>query len=154
MRIELRRDHGRGESPVFFKTKGRKRREVGSLLTKILNHNCSEVNNAADGPRTEDRVNLTRAVRIVPYVNGRLVMDASFATVTKELSTSGISVVLKYPVGFDEAVVGVNWEGTMTFIHSFVRHQDPLGAGLWHLGLEFDEIVPAEKYPQLKELRI
>ena len=139
---------------MFFKTKGKKRREVGGLLTKILNHNCSEVNNIADGPRTEDRVNLTRAVRIVPYVDGQLVMNASFATVTKELSTSGIAVVLKYPVGFDEAIVGVNWEGTMTFIHSHVRHQDPLGAGMWHLGLEFDEIFPAEKHPELQDLRI
>lgn len=138
----------------FFNTKSNRRREVCRVLSAILNNNCSEVNNLAVGPRTEDRVNLTRAVRIVPYVDGRLVMDDAFATVTKELSTNGISVVLKYPVGYDEAVVGINWEGTMTFIHAHVRHQDPLGAGLWHLGLEFDEVFPADKYPELWELRI
>lgn len=139
---------------MFFNTKTKRRREVGSLLTKILNHNCAELNNLADGPRTEDRVNLTRAVRIVPCVDDRLMMEDSFATVTKELSTCGVSVVLKYPVAFDEAAVGLNWEGTMTFIRSHVRHQDPLGAGLWHLGLEFDELLSLEKYPELCELRI
>src|SRR5262249_36564512 len=116
----------RGELPVFFdtifNTKNKRRREVCRLLNAILNNNCSELNNLAVGPRTEDRVNLTRAVRIVPYVEGRLVMDDAFATVTKELSTSGVSVVLKYPAGFDEAVVGINWEGSVTFIHAHVRH--------------------------------
>src|SRR4051812_45819032 len=96
--------------PVFFKTKEKKRREVGRLLTTILNNNCSEVNNLAEGPRGEDRVNHTRAVRIVPYVQGRLVMDNAFATVTKELSANGVSVVVKYPVGFEEAIIGINWE--------------------------------------------
>src|SRR5437879_1261131 len=84
----------RGELPVFFQTKSKKRREVCRLLTALLNNNCSELNNLAVGPRSEDRVNHTRAVRIVPYVQGRLVMDDAFATVTKELSTSGVSVVL------------------------------------------------------------
>lgn len=139
---------------MFFNTKEKKRRDVGNLLTKILNHNCAEVCSMVDGPRNEDRINLTRAVRVIPYVDGRLMMNASFATVTKELSTSGIAVVLKYPVGFDEAIVGVNWEGTMTFILSHVRHQDPLGAGMWHLGLEFVELFPIDGHPELREVRI
>ncbi len=123
-----------------------------ALLTKIANHHCSQVTWLYEGPREELRVPLTMGVYVVPYAGGQPHVDLAFACVTKEVATRGIAVAVGEPVSFDEALVGMSWEGQMWWLHTQVRHVSPLGAGMWQVGLRIRRLLESDECGALKNL--
>jgi hypothetical protein len=138
---------------LLFKSKAQERRVQG-LLLKIINNNCSDLSQMAEGPRLDGRVNLTLAVHVVPCEDDQPILELAFAAVTREFSTTGLSLIVNRPVAFEKAVVGFNWESEMIFLKGVVRHQDPLGAGFWHVGLQVMEVVNLGDCTPLKALYI
>lgn len=139
---------------LLLPSRGKERRVQG-LLVKIVNSHCSELRNRIEGPRLEGRVNLTLAVQVVP-LNERQkpCVDRVFATVTREFSTSGLSIVVEHPIDFDKTLIGITEGGELYFVRGSVRHQDPLGAGFWHVGLKLHEIIARCDLPELAHLSI
>jgi hypothetical protein len=136
-----------------FSTKDRKRKEAQGYLTRIINHNNPQMGALREGPRDEQRLNLTLVAFVVPVSGGKPDAAAAMATVTKEVSTSGLRLVLPKPVPVDEVVVIVRWEASVVHLWAEVRHQEPIGAGLWQAGVEVSEIVPGGEFPQLATLQ-
>lgn len=132
----------------------RDQQRAQALLTKIANHHCTQVNWLHDGPRSEFRVPLTMAVYVVPCTQGRPQVELAVACVTKEIATRGIAVVVPEPFAYDEALVGVSWEGQMWWMQTDVRHVSPLGAGIWQVGLKIHKLLHADACGALKDLRI
>ena len=97
-----------------------KKKEIGvqSFILKVVNNNCPELEALIEGPRLDRRVNLTVVVVIIPIERKKPALGQSFTAVTKEFSTSGLSVVLSEPRGLDQMVVGFRWEGEMTFVRA------------------------------------
>jgi hypothetical protein len=125
-----------------------------ALLTKIANHHCTQVHWLHEGPREELRVPLTMAVYVVPCIHGQPQVDLATACVTKEIATRGIAVTMPEPFAFDEALVGMSWEGQMWWMHTQVRHVSPLGAGIWQVGLQIGKLLEPHAYGALKNLVI
>jgi hypothetical protein len=99
-------------------------------------------------------VNLTIAVQIVPYEGNRPVLEQAFGAVTKEFSSTGVSLVVNEPFSCEHAIVGLKWDGELFLIKGEFRHQDPLGAGFWVVGLRLLEVVDVHRWPELQELTI
>ena len=131
-----------------------KRKAVQSFLVKVVNNNCPGLAALIDGPRIESRVNLTVVVLVVPVENGKPVVERAFATVTREFSTTGLSLVLEHAVTLDEAIVGFRWENEMRFIHATAKHLNPMGGGFHQLGLQMSAMVRASDFPELESLHL
>ncbi len=137
--------------PIFAKDRTR---EVQSFLLKVVNNNCQELLSLMEGPRSESRVPLVGVVLVVPLVNKQPAMGQAFTAITKELSTTGMSLVLSEPRGLDEVAVGVRWEGEMTYLRAKAKHLNPLGGGFFQLGLHVTAMLHPGDYPQLDSVSI
>ena len=129
-----------------------KTRAIQTFLLKVVNNNCPEIAALIEGPRLENRVNLTVAVMVVPLEDGRLLAQRAFTAVTKEFSTTGVALVVDEPKGFDEAIVGFRWDGEMTFIRATAKHLNPIGEGFYQLGLQMTELVYPGDFPDLEAI--
>lgn len=132
----------------------RKEQEVQGQLVKLLNQNCNEVQSLMDGPRGEGRVNLTIAVYVVPWNHKRPSVELAVAATTRELSTAGLSLVVDRPVTCENVAIGWTFEGSMHFAKGKFRHQDPLGAGFWNVGVKMLEMLALDEWPELQSLQI
>jgi hypothetical protein len=137
---------------VLLSASKRKIHEVQSFTLKVVNNTCSELKALMEGPRLERRVNLTLVVLIIPMERKQPQIKKCFSAVTKEFSTTGISLVLDSPRPLDNLIVGLRWEGEMRFIAARVCHLHPLGEGFYQLGLDLQEMVRAADYPALEKI--
>jgi hypothetical protein len=137
---------------LSFSSKSRRLKEAQGYLMKILNNNCPQLEAYSHGEREERRMNLTVVAFVVPVRAGSLDIAAAKATVTKEFSVSGLSVILGDAIDTEEAVLAIKWEDTTTYLRGDVKHQSPIGAGLWQCGVQVTEVVPPGEYPELATL--
>lgn len=130
----------------------RDEKRAQALLTRMVNHHCSQVNWLYEGPRAELRVPLTMGVWVVPYTKGQPHVDLAIACVTKDVASTGIALAMAEPIAFDEVLVGMSWEGQMCWLHAQVRHVSPLGAGMWQVGLRIRRLLESDECHALKNL--
>jgi len=130
----------------------RKDREVQSLLTKIVNNNCADMEALIEGPRAEDRVRLTVVVLVIPVEKKRPAVQKMFAAVTKEFSSGGVALVSNEQRVAEDVVLGFRWEGAMKFVRGAAKHLSPLGAGFYQMGVELSEVVYPGDYPELQSI--
>jgi hypothetical protein len=135
---------------VFFLDTRKKTLGVQKFILKIINNNCPELKALFEGPRRDKRVNLSLVILVVPLENGKLQVDKAFYSVTRELSSSGVGIILSQQRALDEVVLGFRQQGEMTFVNATAKHLTPMGYGFFQLGLEMTEIVPMSKYPELQ----
>jgi len=121
-------------------------------MLKLVNNNCSDLESLIEGPRLEGRVRLTIVVMVIPVVKGKLAFEQMFPAVTKEFSTTGVSLVLNYPRSLDVVVLGFRWERSMQFLRGKAKHLSPMGAGFFQLGLQLTDVVYAGDHPGLEEV--
>jgi hypothetical protein len=134
---------------LSYLNKQRKLKEAQGFLTKIINNNCPQLGAYSKGERGEERLNLTLAAFVVPFAAAGPDVASAVATVTKEVATTGMSVVLTQPIEAEEVLLGIRWDSQPTFFRCQIKHQSPIGAGLWQTGLSADEIVQQGEYPAL-----
>ena len=133
-----------------------KRKDLGvqSFVLKLVNNNCPGLKASLEGSRLDRRVNLVVVVTIVPIENEQLQVGEAFTAVTKEFSRTGVAVVLDRPQGLDLAILGLRFEGKMTFIRAQAKHLNPMGGGFYQLGFQLIEIVSPGDYPELESLSL
>ena len=62
--------------------------------------------------------------------------------------------VLSEKLDVSELFLVIEVEREMRYVRAEVRHQGPLGAGLWQAGVQLTEIVSLGEYPELQPLKI
>ena len=127
-------------------------RAVRNFVLNLVNSNCLETRKLGQGPRLETRANLTLVVTIIPLENQRPRVDKSLVTVTKEFSSTGVSVVLGEPRPLDKVILVFSSKSETTFVLAEAKHLSPMGSGFFQLGLHMTEIVLAADYPELEAL--
>ncbi len=143
----------RGGRPVRLFTRDKKR-AVQSFILNVVNNNCPELAALTEGPRLENRVNLTLPVLVVPVEDDQPLAKKAFTALTKEFSTSGLALVLDRPRGLDEAILGFRWDREMTFIRARAKHLNPIGGGFFQLGLQMTEVVHPSDVPDLESMQL
>ena len=133
-----------------------RRKTVGvqSFLLNLVNNQCPELVAVLNNRRGETRVPICQVTLVVPLVDGKPDLANHFPTVTKEFSTTGVSIVLDQPRGLDEVILGFRSEQGMTFLKGEAKHLNPMGAGFYHLGIQLSAIVGLDEYPDLEKLYI
>jgi hypothetical protein len=123
--------------------------EVPDFLTRLVSANDLNSVAVADSRRSEERMNLTVPVLIIPLDEQKPVLDRLFAAVTRDFSTAGLSVVLETPRGLDEAIIALPWENAAKFVRAKAEHLNPMGAGFYQLGFHLIAIVHPSDCPAL-----
>ena len=106
----------------------------------------------AEGPRLEQRVNLSITVIIVPVQKGRPDTTDAIHAVTKEFSTSGVSVIVDYPRVPNEALLLFRSKGKPVFMRGKAKHLDPMGGGFYQCGFKLTEVLDTQDWPALQDL--
>jgi hypothetical protein len=128
--------------------------EIQRLLTKIINAHCPALHAVRGGPRGEVRVNLTLPVIVIPQVGREPAADQAFVTVTKEVSSNGLSLVLTERINSDKVFLIMKLENELKYARAEIKHQNPLGAGLYQAGVQLIEIIAPGDYPQMMGMTI
>jgi hypothetical protein len=136
---------------LFAKKDKDKKVGVQSFVLKLVNTNCRDLRDVGDGPRVENRVPLVLVTMVVPFRDRPLAAEA-FATVTIEFTTSGLSVLMHGLCPYEKVVLAFRNEGTMHYLLAETKHLNPLGAGMFQLGLQLVEILRAADYPELQSV--
>jgi hypothetical protein len=132
----------------------RKDLAVQSFVLKLLNTHSPGLTARLDGPRLDTRVNLALVVLIVPVETDRPQAGRAFSAVTKDFSNTGVAVVLKEPENLDQAILGFQLDGQMTFIRARAKHRDSMGGGFHQLGFQMLEVVSPSDCPELASLSL
>ncbi len=139
---------------ALLSARNKKEHAVQSFMLSLVNGNCPDLRNLADGPRAEHRVNLTLVALVIPVIENQPAIAQTFAAVTKEFTTLGVSLVLNGPRPVEEVMLGFRWEGEMKWVRAQAKHLSPMGAGFFQLGLQLKEMVPASECPSLESLLV
>jgi hypothetical protein len=129
-----------------------KNEAVRAFVLNLINNNCPGLKALKEGPRSNSRVNLTVVLTIIPVKDGRIQVQDAFTAVTKDFSTTGVSVVLDRPRRLDSAVLAFCFEGQATFLLAEAMHVDPMGGGFYQLGFQLSEVVSPTDYPELESV--
>jgi len=126
--------------------------EIQSFMLKFVNNHTNVLESVALHKRRETRARLNVVVVVVPYENGKVLVDEGFTAVSKEFSTSGMSLILPEPRGFDQVVIGLKFLGEMRFLLARAVHLTPMGGGFYQLGLQFMEMLHPADLPELQNV--
>lgn len=137
---------------LLFSASDKRRKEAQGYLTKIINNNCPRMGALREGPRDELRINLTLPVFVIPFERNEADVKRASSAVTKELSTSGMSIVMREAIDSKQIIVALQWDGTIQVFSAEIRYQGPFGAGTWHAGLLVHAMLPAGDYPEIMSL--
>jgi hypothetical protein len=137
---------------LLFTSADKRRKEAQGFLTKIINNNCPRMGALREGPRDDLRINLTLPVYVVPFDGKNADAGQAASAVTKELSTSGMSIVTRESVSAKQVLIALQWDGATQFFSAEIRYQEPFGAGNWHAGLLVQAMLPVGDYPEVAAL--
>ena len=98
-----------------------------------------------DEVRTTNRLAQAIPVLLCPLENDQPETDAAFVVVAKDISDTGVGLILNQPLRTEEVILGF-WLGEEQspepwFFRATVRRNQPMGGGLWVLGLELAEFL-------------
>ena len=125
---------------------------VQSIILHLVNTHCPRLQAMRDGPRIEQRVNLSVPVVVVPVHKGVPDPANALVTVTREFSTGGCSIAVDHPHVPKEAVMIFKSQDKLIFILAKSKHLDPMGAGFFQCGYQLTKVFNASKYPELQTL--
>lgn len=128
-----------------------KKLAVSTFLVKLLNNNCPDLIGLQDGPRNDTRVNLTVVVLIIPLEKNQIQPTKAFHAVTKDFSSTSVSVMVDAPREIKDAIVAFRVEGDMYYARAKAKHLSLQGGGFHQLGFQMEEMIKPTDYPKLSE---
>lgn len=126
--------------------------EVADVVQRIINQTTPGWAPTPDESRSERRSN-----RVIPILLARWDADKGrpiepMYALTKDLSGSGLALIVNRPFPAGAVLVGIRHEGEARFVSGTVCHTVPLGGGFWHIGVELAEILFPADYRALSLL--
>jgi len=143
----------RKDRAVLLFGQTRQRQEVQRFILKIINNHCWQVESLLEGPRGEQRVRINLVVLIVPLEKDGPVLEEAFGAVTKEFSSTGVSLIVGGGRVPERMLLVFRWEGVLQFVEAESRHLSPMGAGFYQLGVRLIRMVNAGEHPGLEVLQ-
>ena len=129
-----------------------KKRAVNNFILKLINNNCTDALRLQDGPRDENRVNISVVVLVIPLEKKKLEVVKAFHAVTKDFSSNSVSVMVDSQRAVDQVILAFRFEGEMFYSRAKAKHLSPLGGGFHQLGFHLEEMVVPADYPGLAKL--
>jgi hypothetical protein len=145
---------------MFSFTRQKREKQLRNFLARAIDLTNPLLPPTDGETRVFDRYNRTIPVLLTPWEKGGPVIGESATAVTKDLSSQGLSVILRQPYRCVDVVVGF-WltesqhlgAGTgPTFVAGEVRQNVQIGGGYWQLGISFNELLEVSDRPELELL--
>ena len=115
----------------LFKARPKAEEEARSFLLRFLNERCFRHKIAVDEKRTENRASLMMGAWVIPLIDGTPMLSRAYPTVTKDLTTSGLSIVVDRPPFCTEVIVALLVAVDAVLLRCTVLHSRPIGAGFF-----------------------
>lgn len=135
---------GESDKSTPMKTKTRAVSEVERLL-----RNAVDQDRAAER-RGDSRIDTAIPVALIPCVGGVPDIERGFVMITKNISRTGLSVVVNRPMPDDDLLIGLPGK-TTSFVTARVVHRKPMPLGCYKLGVLMFRLVQPGEYPLLDE---
>ncbi len=103
--------------------------------------------------RNEDRMNVSIAVVVVPWVDGKPVEDRRFITFTKNMSNQGCGLVVNKLLSDDELLIGIPGD-QLTYVRGRIVYRERLPLGCYKLGVQMDDVVDMTPWPILMNVKL
>lgn len=122
------------------------------LMARVLYEHMAAGQTFDHPPRQSERVNLSLVVSVTPLIDGQPRLESSFFTITKDISLGGLAFVVNQPLTVEEVLIGIRFpnDAQVTHLRARIRHQDGIGGGFRHVGVELQEVFDVSPYPGLK----
>ena len=136
---------------MFFLKSRSKKCEAQKFLVQMANQWTMDRISKLDERRTERRANLNVGVWVVPMDEKVPKVLQAFVALTRDLSSSGLSIITKQSIVTREFLVGFTDEPEARFLRTRVLDRKDLGLGWLQLCMEVTGMVDKEEYPELTE---
>ena len=127
--------------------------KVRAMLRRIIDRQAKRGIIALD-QRLESRSNQCLVVMVVPVSDDSPMVEEAFPSLTRDLSSTGLSLIVNQPLRHQELIVGIQEESSLTFVRARPAHTEPLGGGFLQVGLQITELVHPDDYPELSTLTL
>lgn len=147
---------------MFFFGNSNKQHEVQAYLRRLADLTVPNLPPLEGEVRSDNRLNRTFPILLTPWDGKGPILDEFAIALTKDLSSTGLSVVLPQPFRAEQVLVGF-WPSSSqrgldssepAYLWGDLRQTTDIGGGYWQLGIELLELLenghPAKK--QLKNL--
>ncbi len=124
---------------------------IHKVIRKFLSAVHPELGPSEREARWEYRLHRTAPVLLAPYDDELSLGEASYA-LTKNLSDSGLALVLPQPFRAERLAVGFWFGDQAHFVLAQVRQNVPLGGGFWQLGVELLETLDPAQSPMIRRM--
>ena len=129
-------------------------RDAQRVLLRLMNQHSSTQGVFPDGPRDETRMNLTLVVLVIPTVGKEPIVDEAYTATTKDVSSSGMSIVSTVPYEGSELAIGFASDGELQFLRGEIRHREALSGGFHLMGVHMAGVLSPSDYPKLASMRL
>ena len=136
----------------LFKARPKEEEEARNFLFRFLNDSCFRHEVTVEEKRWERRTNLVVGVWIIPLCDGSPVLSRAYPTVTRDFTTSGLSVVVNSPLSCKEVLVALPAGADRAFLRCKITHISPIGEGFFAAGLHVLGLSRGNQYPGLSKL--
>jgi len=138
----------------LFNARPKEEEEARTFLFRFLNDRCFHHEVAVEENRRENRSSLVMGVWIIPLIDGSPVLSRAYPSVTKDFTTSGLSIVVDTPPSCKEVLIALPVKVDTALLHCKVLDSRPIGAGFLVAGLRVLGLVPGSQYPDLSKLAL
>ncbi len=139
----------------------KKQQEVQQLLSRINNVTQPNQSPFAGEYRGETRSNRSLPVLLCPWENDEACVDECATAVTKDISSTGVSFILRQPIRAADLAIGF-WLAAHdepiettdpVFVMGEVRQYAEIGGGYWQIGVKLVERLDNEFQQQIQRLK-
>ncbi len=141
-------------SDMFSFKKRKKLQVVQGMIRRIVDLSTPDFRHQLKELRKEKRAARSLPVLIVPFVDDQPMMNHTSFGVTRDLSSTGVSVLAQNLIESAEIGIGFWLDGACEFFRGTVRHRRPSDGGYWQIGVELDEVLDHSRWPQIRQLSL
>ena len=142
---------------MFSFVKRKKSLDIASQLRRLCDLTTPNLCIREKPSRRKDRYNRAIPTLLCPWEGDRPVEDESTIVLTRDISDSGVGLVLSQPFRANRVLVGFffdAWDpGQPWFFLGDVLRNMAFGGGYWNVGVELDEFANSIYPEKVKPLR-
>ncbi len=102
--------------------------------------------------RIEERFSRTLPTLVTPWGENGPVIDQAMFVVTKNLSTTGVSLISQTGIETETLLMVLLNQSEVRFLKGLVRYRRPIEGGFIQVGVELERIVDPCEFPKLRKL--
>jgi hypothetical protein len=129
----------------------RRQMVVRSFLRRLLDVTCPTLPPLEGERRNSERISRVLPIILMPWENGKPVVDEAAFAITKDFGDCSVAIVLQQPFRADKVVLGIWLEGP-NYLQGVIEQNSPIGGGFWQLGITLERVLPVGDYPVLDKL--